>query len=590
MIYPLNRFQSIPKKDVLIFESIGITNTDELLSRAALPDQRIKLANETGISEDNILKWSAISDLVRVKGIGQKLAVALVLDAEVMSGAEFIGSIWIGDFMRDYQKIKSGVFASEIDSNATELLNLLRKKTNLHISKKQLLEAFYEALELNQRLVNNQPNKTNFSDVIRNEMRITMKSSLKLFAQLTLLILLLGILIAIFFYFLMQKNFYQINTLINYYYDLQIDIESIFTTLVVKEVLLITILVCLSVYTFIAVYTVFSAYSDLFLNKLLFNNRQLKTSYVAFNFKNQLKELQRKSKSILIVVALLFAIFIIIMINSLGNFSTSQTKIPLIILGNVLVILIFTPQIRLILRKSLSSLADVMVLRRVIVINIINIFINGAFIFLFISIVIPATLNGFLYISENYTRTEFNKSIDLAVLEFNNQNLKDNSNQPLVHEEMSKLVFDYRDKLNSELHEGLQDYSLNSTKQTELSDIMEILFWLILPATILLVYFPYFKLNKPLRGIIILIVIGLSFIIENVLQKNIGKWYGLQFNELKSTILIWVIVFANVILFDWVISLVSERTKTCPNCQSIIDHKHLFCHECGFVQQQKINP
>ncbi len=55
----------------------GINNTDALLTHAKTPKQRAELAEKTGISEKQILKFANMVDLFRIKGIGSEFAELL---------------------------------------------------------------------------------------------------------------------------------------------------------------------------------------------------------------------------------------------------------------------------------------------------------------------------------------------------------------------------------------------------------------------------------------------------------------------------------------------------------------------------------
>jgi predicted flap endonuclease-1-like 5' DNA nuclease len=52
--------------------SIGIYTTSDLLESGATPHERIELAEKTGISPKLILEWVNLSDLFRIKGIGEE--------------------------------------------------------------------------------------------------------------------------------------------------------------------------------------------------------------------------------------------------------------------------------------------------------------------------------------------------------------------------------------------------------------------------------------------------------------------------------------------------------------------------------------
>ena len=55
----------------------GVTTTDALLKKCAVPAGRKALAEETGISDKLILKWTNHADLIRIHGVGPQFAELL---------------------------------------------------------------------------------------------------------------------------------------------------------------------------------------------------------------------------------------------------------------------------------------------------------------------------------------------------------------------------------------------------------------------------------------------------------------------------------------------------------------------------------
>lgn len=53
-------------------QAVGIRTTETLLERGATPNGREELAAETGISGKLILEWVNLSDLLRIKGVGEE--------------------------------------------------------------------------------------------------------------------------------------------------------------------------------------------------------------------------------------------------------------------------------------------------------------------------------------------------------------------------------------------------------------------------------------------------------------------------------------------------------------------------------------
>jgi predicted flap endonuclease-1-like 5' DNA nuclease len=59
------------------FRSAGITSTDKLLAGTKTKKQRQQLAEASGISEKQVLKFANMADLFRISGIGQEYAELL---------------------------------------------------------------------------------------------------------------------------------------------------------------------------------------------------------------------------------------------------------------------------------------------------------------------------------------------------------------------------------------------------------------------------------------------------------------------------------------------------------------------------------
>ena len=55
----------------------GVVKVDDLLAKCATPKGRAALAEETGISEKLILRWTNHADLFRIKGVGPQFAELL---------------------------------------------------------------------------------------------------------------------------------------------------------------------------------------------------------------------------------------------------------------------------------------------------------------------------------------------------------------------------------------------------------------------------------------------------------------------------------------------------------------------------------
>lgn len=77
MAYKIVEIEGVGNVYAEKLETAGVYTTDDLLSRAATPKGREKLAEETGIPEKLILKWANHADLFRIKGVAGQFAELL---------------------------------------------------------------------------------------------------------------------------------------------------------------------------------------------------------------------------------------------------------------------------------------------------------------------------------------------------------------------------------------------------------------------------------------------------------------------------------------------------------------------------------
>lgn len=83
--YPL--FNVLDEKSATKLQGIKIFTTSDLLRRTGTPLERKKLAKRTGITRGKITTWARLCDLLRIKGVGLKMA-RLLTRAEVRTVRE----------------------------------------------------------------------------------------------------------------------------------------------------------------------------------------------------------------------------------------------------------------------------------------------------------------------------------------------------------------------------------------------------------------------------------------------------------------------------------------------------------------------
>ncbi|UCD62917.1 MAG: DUF4332 domain-containing protein [Candidatus Zixiibacteriota bacterium] len=68
----LMRIEGIGSTQIKKLKTVGITTTEALLEKGATPQGRQELCQTTGIGEKQILRWVNLSDLFRIKGVGEE--------------------------------------------------------------------------------------------------------------------------------------------------------------------------------------------------------------------------------------------------------------------------------------------------------------------------------------------------------------------------------------------------------------------------------------------------------------------------------------------------------------------------------------
>lgn len=72
--YPLEAVPFIPDKEREALLKVKITDTQELLDATQTAQQRKQLSRKTGIGEELVLEYAQTCDLLRVRGVGPKMA------------------------------------------------------------------------------------------------------------------------------------------------------------------------------------------------------------------------------------------------------------------------------------------------------------------------------------------------------------------------------------------------------------------------------------------------------------------------------------------------------------------------------------
>ncbi|MGI9387853.1 MAG: DUF4332 domain-containing protein [Methyloligellaceae bacterium] len=77
MSYPIAKIEGIGPKYKKMLGKAGVTNTKHLLQKGGNKKGRTTLAQDSGVEEKLILKWTNMADLMRVKGVGEEYSELL---------------------------------------------------------------------------------------------------------------------------------------------------------------------------------------------------------------------------------------------------------------------------------------------------------------------------------------------------------------------------------------------------------------------------------------------------------------------------------------------------------------------------------
>ncbi|MGD9818317.1 MAG: DUF4332 domain-containing protein [Desulfomonilaceae bacterium] len=77
MKYKIEEIEGIGPAYSAKLGAVGIKTTDDFLDKCASPAGRKAMAEKTGLKESQILKWTNMADLMRIKGVGEEFSELL---------------------------------------------------------------------------------------------------------------------------------------------------------------------------------------------------------------------------------------------------------------------------------------------------------------------------------------------------------------------------------------------------------------------------------------------------------------------------------------------------------------------------------
>ncbi len=77
MSYPIEDIEGIGPANAEKLSKAAITKTGDLLGKCATPKGRKNVAEQTGLSEAVVLKWTNMADLMRISGVAEEYSELL---------------------------------------------------------------------------------------------------------------------------------------------------------------------------------------------------------------------------------------------------------------------------------------------------------------------------------------------------------------------------------------------------------------------------------------------------------------------------------------------------------------------------------
>jgi hypothetical protein len=99
----------------------------------------------------------------------------------------------------------------------------------------------------------------------------------------------------------------------------------------------------------------------------------------------------------------------------------------------------------------------------------------------------------------------------------------------------------------------------------------------------LLCYFvlPLFFLGNPLHAALFLVIAGIAYAVEEVLEALAPGWFFLPRGSWVAIALVIMLLLISVVLSDWLYEESKERYRLCHFCQHEMKASDSFCPRCG---------
>ncbi|MCA1900088.1 MAG: DUF4332 domain-containing protein [Chloroflexi bacterium] len=572
MRYSLEIFPSISETNRQQLASVGITDSDALLAAAATSALRKELANKTKMDASLLEDLAGIADLLRVKGIGPRLAEALV-----KSGTA-----------RNAQELRSKALDAETFRESLKSYLEGRSDGMRTLSLSEIADIAEEAGELRPRLILDKPDDgANFRAERFVKAKRNAARDLRMMGGLIAIVTLAAGLVLAAGIILINSTIERTTppgALGSYYADI---LRITAMALYLSEAL--TGLIFILGFSALALALYFLHYlMDTRLVLWLFDNPSRRDFFSKVNSMPAAREAQIYRRAIVFMGILLFGLAsytAYTLWTDMTMKELSEAILPFGVGGGLLLVLYISLPVLRFYRKAFADIKRVeqSTLQRYFIHTLFKAMTLPLAVLLLLKFVIPSAVGLHEYIYRNAIAPSVqNKLLEqrriVESLQFKDE----------IDQRAQRYVSQYFVEENLKKTETLG--SLTNQQGIELLELgvrtgLHIVVWWTLAAYLLLFVLPYLLLGGWRRGLFYMAVLACSFYLEDRLSLYAPSWFRLPADSAGGVLLIGFLVFANALLFDWIFDNFSNKSKTCPSCETILEVDDLYCSECGCMQK-----
>lgn len=602
MRFPLEQIESIPTAARARLAAESILDSDQLLAAATTSALRTRMATQSGISEDDLLRWAGVADLLRVKGIGPAYAQLLVSSGLVRNVQDLLLLFDAGRKQAERGAVSAAgrtriARRPEVLAAAAEAVEKLKAFAQASgyrggiPSASRLAEAAEEAAELRPRLIASSACSLQaFRQAVRQDeatsRKLSARNSFVLLSILTALsfgTLLLVLAVANVSLRLRASMAGPLEDLIlgvgaterKYLLWNGSAMIGIVLVILIFLFLLLAISERFLAITFVTWFFRRPAHRDFYLRMLHLDETEKKRFLRAF------------ALAFLAVAIVLFAHAFGIL-RSRPNLSTQEFLERFSSLATIAIPLAGTPPLFIYLRSLLQAAGqdrgvDSEASQRYLMYQLLQ-FVRIPLLLLLIAWLIPLGFRLWAGSAEycllpglEQAMTEHRDGVAALVGTDVDPEIKE---ALLEHIEQEVLAAPAEWLV-------LTPALVDALTTTALPVAASMVAWMIIAAILALIVIPYLLFRGIPRGVFYALLLVIAFHLENLIQQKATLWFGLPPGSNVGPWLAAFLIFASALFFDWLYQSLTEPQATCSGCQVEIPASARYCSTCGLVQPEE---